>query len=441
MCRGDVARGGRAGSVGGRQRADIRGAATDVRSTTMHAPRLGSAVAGSDPSARRGGPVTGAWRVPPYLLIALSLAVTLAAGDAVVPSAVIPWVVAATIALVAVRVAWQSTSSRGLRTGILVVHLLVLLAAVCLSGFFAIAAFAAYLDVAELGSHRRFVPVVAATGAISGLGQAGGPHGLAEWPVFVATLVVVNIAIGVAMMLLDWRRRATLDELAQTVDELRASERRTELLRERVVAQARVAGVLEERQRLAREMHDTVAQGLVAVITQLEGADAAVSGSAEQRGRLELAQASARESLGEVRRAVQALASPRLDDADLPQALERLVEGWSAQHGVDATVHVDGADDDLAAIAHDADLLRVAQESLANVARHATASRVVVTLTAMDDGTRLDVRDDGRGFDARANTSGHGIEGMRRRVVAIGGSLAVETAPGEGCTVSAAVPA
>ena len=88
----------------------------------------------------------------------------------------------------------------------------------------------------------------------------------------------------------------------------------------------------------------------------------------------------------------------------------------------------------------DAELLRICQEGLANVVRHGAASRVMVTLGYSADQVRLDVRDDGRGFDPATVRSGHGLPGIRQRLAIIGGTLEIETSEGGGCTISAAVP-
>lgn len=306
----------------------------------------------------------------PYVLLGLSFTASAGAGLLGASVEQVVALIAATAVLVAFRVWWQrATAPDAVRLALYAVNLLVLLIAVALSPFYAIAAFIGYLDAAEMHSTRRVVPILVATGLITALGQSGGFAALAGWPLLYVVMVLVNVGIGGTMLGFERRRQATMRELAATVAELRASEARNAQLREQVIEQARVAGVLDERQRLSREIHDTVAQGLVAVITQLEGAEAAARHERgdDARVRIARAQASARDSLGEVRRSVDALASPRLDNVDLSAALERLTTGWAEQHGIDATVTGDG---DVVRGPHDADLLRVAQESLANIARH-----------------------------------------------------------------------
>ena len=156
--------------------------------------------------------------------------------------------------------------------------------------------------------------------------------------------------------------------------------------------------MLDERQRMAREIHDTIAQGLAGIITQLEAAGQARrparptgSGTSDNATRL------ARESLTEARRSVRAIGPEPLETAQLPDALAELVDRWSRAErrtGRDhhhRTIRPMHPEIEVA-------LLRTAQEALANVAKHASASRVGLTLSYMEDVVTLDVRDDGAGF-------------------------------------------
>jgi signal transduction histidine kinase len=203
--------------------------------------------------------------------------------------------------------------------------------------------------------------------------------------------------------------------------------------------------VNDERQRMAREIHDTLAQGLTGIITQLEAAEQAKQNPVEWQRHLDNATALARESLTEARRSVHAIRPEALEKARLPEALGDVVTRWSEVNGVAAELTTTGT-----AVAMHPDievtLLRVAQEALANVAKHAGASRVGLTLSYMDDLVTVDVRDDGAGFDpdsVRRNGSGggFGLTAMRQRVQRLAGSLEVESEPGGGTAISAAVPA
>ncbi len=207
----------------------------------------------------------------------------------------------------------------------------------------------------------------------------------------------------------------------------------------------RRAGVLEERQRLAHEIHDTLAQGFTSIVTNLEAAEGALKRDhSALRRHLDQALAVARESLSEARRLVWALRPEPLEDASLPEALRRLAERWSSSSGVPAEVFVTGEPRSLPADS-EVTLLRVAQEALANVRKHARAGRVAITLSYIGDRVVLDVRDDGVGFDPSSlppgtGGSGFGLRSMRERVGRAGGTLSVESAPGEGTALSAEVP-
>ncbi|YCK33925.1 sensor histidine kinase [Actinomadura sp. ATCC 39365] len=219
-------------------------------------------------------------------------------------------------------------------------------------------------------------------------------------------------------------------------------------LQARLLVQAREAGVLGERQRLAREIHDTVAQGLTGILTQLEAADEAAGATPAVRARLATVRELARESLTEARRSVQALRpAPLATAAQLGTALSEVAAAWSRACEVSATVSVTGDARPLHTEV-ESTLLRVAQEALANVGKHARASRVGITLSYMEDVVALDVRDDGSGFapgpgggSGGGSGGGFGLVAMRQRVTRLAGSLAVESAPGQGTAISATVPA
>ncbi|UBU18120.1 sensor histidine kinase [Nonomuraea gerenzanensis] len=228
------------------------------------------------------------------------------------------------------------------------------------------------------------------------------------------------------------------EQLKQTSARLAALAEENATLQSQLLDQAREAGVLGERQRMAREMHDTLAQGLTAILTQLE-ALGDVPGAGD---RLATVRGLARESLAEARRSVHALRPAPLEESPgFAAALSEVAARWSRVSGVPAEVSVTGDARPLHAEV-ESTLLRVAQEALANVARHASAGRVVLTLSYMDDVVALDVRDDGAGFVHEPGRSrGFGLIGMRQRVIRLAGSFAIETAPGQGTGISATVPA
>ncbi len=274
------------------------------------------------------------------------------------------------------------------------------------------------------------------TALVIAVAQLGGPTS----PIFTLPIyllfVAINIGIASVMLVLDRNREALMDELAAANLGLRTEQERSAALQTQLLAQAREAGITEERQRLSREIHDTVAQNLVAIIAQLEAATSAPD-SPERDRRLALADSAAREALAEARRAVHALASPRLDDDDLPLALDDLLGEWRETTGLGGELTVAG---EAAPSGHDDDLLRVAQEALSNVAKHARANRADVRLAYADGGVRLAVVDDGAGFVPSQASGGYGLLGMETRLGVIGGRLDVRSAPGEGTRVEAWVP-
>jgi signal transduction histidine kinase len=213
-----------------------------------------------------------------------------------------------------------------------------------------------------------------------------------------------------------------------------------------LLVKAREAAVLEERQRLAREIHDTLAQGLTGVVTQLEAAEAALQDRPEAaREHLDTARRLARQSLGEARRSVHALRPGPLEEGRLVDAIAAVARDWSRTSGVPAAVTSVGEARPLPSET-EVTLLRVAQEALANAGRHAGASAVALTLAFGDGQVSLDVTDDGVGFDPAAPRSGNGSSGfgltaMRERVAALRGNLDVESGPGQGTTVVATIPA
>jgi signal transduction histidine kinase len=211
---------------------------------------------------------------------------------------------------------------------------------------------------------------------------------------------------------------------------------------------AREAGAQDERQRLARDIHDTLAQGFASVIKHLEAVQLAFEASrpdaAEMMRRalphLSNAQAVSRTSLAEIRRLVWALRPPQLVEATLGAAIERFVTQWSEANGVCATCVI-GA---LPSLHPDADVifLRATQESLSNVARHANAKHVAVAMHCVDGLVMLSVEDDGRGFadDDGSGNGRMGLTGMRERVRPFGGRVLIESANGAGTSVTVALP-
>ncbi|HHU37692.1 MAG TPA: sensor histidine kinase [Propionibacterium sp.] len=373
----------------------------------------------------------------------LAAAVAMAVlGVPVVRVVDLPWLVLLTAVMAGIRVVGNRPATTDSRAMTLFwANLAVAAVAVWLSPAFGLYLFIGYYESAQFRSRAGRIAGMAGVAVVIAVAQVGGPRSVLFTPPVYGAFVAINLAITALMAALDRKREALFVELTRTNDELRAEQARSASLRDQLVAQAREAGIAEERARLSREIHDTVAQDLVAIIAQLDAASAAPDPTERDR-RLAAVDTTAREALAEARRAVRALASPRLDGADLPLALDDLLGQWRGTTGLGGELRVigqpaSGGSDDV--------LLRIAQETLANVARHARARRADVTLTYADadtdTGTRLEVTDDGIGFDSTAVSRGYGLAGMRVRLAAVGGTLEVATAPGEGTRVIAVVPA
>jgi len=214
-------------------------------------------------------------------------------------------------------------------------------------------------------------------------------------------------------------------------------------LRVRQIRQ-RFALVLDERARLAREIHDTLAQGFVGISSQLDAVALTLNGRLDTaRRHLDVARKMARHSLTEARRSVMDLRASALEGHHLPAALSEAARQWTAGTPVQVHVEVAGVTPELPE-EMEQHLLRIAQEAVANTVKHARAREVRISL-AMDDGRlRLSVADDGQGFeqtDAFSEIGGHfGLLGMRERAERLGGKLELHSTPGQGTQVEVKVP-
>lgn len=211
-------------------------------------------------------------------------------------------------------------------------------------------------------------------------------------------------------------------------------------------AQAERAATEAERSRLAREIHDTLAQSFAGIITQLQAGEQAPDDASRARHTAAALQL-AREGLDDARRSVRALRPIELDEGRLPEALANVAAAWSAHTGIPVELSTSGDARRLRTESEVA-LLRTAQEALANIEQHASARRVVLELRVDAARARLVVRDDGRGFDAsvpagppRRGDRGYGLIAMRERIESVAGAVVVESRPGHGTAVRAEVPA
>lgn len=249
----------------------------------------------------------------------------------------------------------------------------------------------------------------------------------------VGPVLGVTVAIGVGLGFRLLMREAQARERA--IAELVAA-------RADVAAMSRRAGELDERARLAADIHDTVAQGLSSIQLLLHSAERTIDPAEPALEPIRMARRVAADNLAETRRIIAALQPAPLSGADLPLALARVCAATPVTaDGATATFSVDG---DPVPLPEDIEtaLLRVCQASVGNVGKHARATKCSVTLTYQPDAVTLDVVDDGVGFDPAtpAAPGAMGIDGVRRRMAALGGDVTIESAPGAGCGVSARIP-
>jgi signal transduction histidine kinase len=260
-------------------------------------------------------------------------------------------------------------------------------------------------------------------------------------PVFLVVLAIDLISLAFALFVSSlitqsYVQRGLIKELEEKRLELAAEERK--------------AGVVEERQRLAYDIHDTLAQGFTSIVMHLEAADAVLPNDVRMVQRhLDQARRTARENLAEARRLMWALQPEAQGRAPLGEVLGTLTDHWAHESRLEAVATVTGNPCPLRP-EYEHTLLRAAQEALTNVRKHAHASQVAVTLSYMDDMVTLDVQDDGVGFiweevqrdsEAMGYVSRFGLKSLRERVEKLGGTLIIESARSEGTTLAIALPA
>ncbi|TDC79788.1 sensor histidine kinase [Streptomyces hainanensis] len=358
------------------------------------------------------------------------------------------------VAAVALELGWQRGSGKPSTAGAwyYFTRWAISLALTWFNGFFGVYAVIGYFTADRVLPDRLVRPGLVATAAVMASSNLGGPAQLHSWPtltVFAAlfgvhlSLVAVFSHLGAKEQAQAEARASLIKELERTNATLQQALDENAALHAQLLVQAREAGVADERRRLAAEIHDTIAQGLIGIITQLQ-AVSLVPDPELARGHVDRAAALARHSLGEARRSVANLAPVALASDPLPAALRKTVDDWSDRAGVPAEFTLTGREREPH---HEvsATLLRIAQEALSNAARHGRPSRVGVTLTFFGQEVTLDVRDDGLGFDPaalpeRTGAGGFGLASMRARAERVAGSLTVESEVGQGTAVSARVP-
>jgi two-component system, NarL family, sensor kinase len=238
----------------------------------------------------------------------------------------------------------------------------------------------------------------------------------------------------------DWRSLSSEDlQLLYTIGDLLSIA----VERARLFARSAQLGAVEERNRLAREIHDTIAQGLTATTLQLESVDALLGASSNaERAREPLRRALSltQSNLEEARRSVLDLRAAPLEGRSLSDALKALANRWEAETGIATRFRAVNGSRPLPPRVEVA-LYRICQEALTNIARHAEAERVTVWLVATPEQVQLTVEDDGQGFHvSEAVGDRHGLVGMNERAKMLGGALELRTSPGAGTRVRVTVP-
>jgi signal transduction histidine kinase len=259
----------------------------------------------------------------------------------------------------------------------------------------------------------------------------------------VTILVVPMLIAGdvAGLLAISFRERRDLHseeiELAQAL----ANQAMLALQLTRLSDQSRQAAVMAERNRVVRDVHDTLAHAFTGVIVQLEASDDASARGldAEAGAHIARAEAMARAGLQEARRSVMALRPQVLERNDLSTALREMVTGMTDGTSVNSEFAQGGVARELPP-AWDENLLRIGQEALTNAIRHGHARRIVMELDFFHDSVLLRLKDDGPGFDSNSAFDGLGLAGIRARVSSMGGQLSIESAAGSGTTISVSVP-
>ncbi|MFD3658317.1 sensor histidine kinase [Streptomyces sp. NPDC058620] len=295
-------------------------------------------------------------------------------------------------------------------------------------------AFPLYFLQLHLLPVRWALPAVAVTAAaaIGGFvlhGEEISP-GTFIGPLLGAAVAVATVLGYEALFLESERRRELIEELVTTREELAVAER--------------TAGTLAERERLAREIHDTLAQGLSSIQLLLRAAERSLPADGTATAHVRQAREAAQDNLAEARRFVRALSPPDLEHGSLAAALERLRDRTTSP-ALTVQFAVSGTPVELPT-PYEVALLRTAQSALANAVQHAGAGRAEITLSFMDTSVSLDVVDDGRGFEPGSGSGpasgngGFGLPATRSRARSLGGTLSVESAPGQGTAVAVTLP-
>jgi signal transduction histidine kinase len=310
-------------------------------------------------------------------------------------------------------------------TGIIVLEL----ALVLMTPAFLLFTFVVYsLSFASLGDFRWALVATGMISAVLVVGELRWGDNLVSSLIQGCIVFIVAVGLGVftrRVVVQSQQRAELIGTLEATRDELARANRQS--------------GTLEERERLSREIHDTLAQGFTSLLALVRAARQSLGqDDAAVRRLLGTAEETALENLAEARALVAGLQPAALESTSLQDALQRIAGRTADETGIDVDLTVDGEPRQLAPT-DEVVLLRSAQEALANVRKHASAHRVALDLAYGQDGITLTVKDDGRGFDPDATADGYGLRILRARLEQIGGQVSVTSYPGTGTTVEVAI--
>jgi signal transduction histidine kinase len=260
----------------------------------------------------------------------------------------------------------------------------------------------------------------------------------------VVTMLAVPMVVagkGEGLIGIRFTRKRSFSAQEQELAQVLANEAMLAIQFARLSAQSHRTAMVEERNRVARDIHDTLAQGFTGVIAHLEAARGAVAQkkTVKVSDHIERAGELAREGLREARRSVQALRPSVLEDKALTVALRDLLERMTTGMPMKAKLTLKGKAIQLPQ-EWETHLLRISQEVLTNAVRHSQASNFDALLVFETGEVRLEVRDNGRGFDPAKTHGGFGVQGIIERVKGMGGKFAIQSAEGNGTTISIVVP-
>ena len=250
-----------------------------------------------------------------------------------------------------------------------------------------------------------------------------GPWEAYKWQILTGIAIVVSQSVLITVLLLSRKRR-------------RAAERALATSEER-----KHAAVLEERNRMARDIHDSLAQGLTGVIVQIGAAKKAFAqaAAADAHQHIHRAEEAARESLGEARRSIKAIRPLALEHGDLRIVIPDLMRRMTAGTEVRTEFKINGEPTTIPQMVEE-NLLRIQQELLTNAVKHSEATLITSTLSFFGNNIQLEVQDDGIGFNPSGKHDGYGLIGIRERVHQMNGQLSIKAAPAGGTCLCVVVP-